>query len=292
MATRIFSVDGNWYLHRCWFTLRTNRPIEEALPYNMIGLIMKDACAVKATHILVAFDGPQVFRHAIFPEYKANRKEKKAEKAEQHDGDEDGGADIYSYLPAVRAGLETAGIVWIQPKKHEADDVNASAGHQYGALKNTTVILGCRDKDVYQSLRANVKAYDSTQEPPRFITMDMAEKSKGVLTSQMVMYQTLIGDKIDNIPTLKPPAKAKQAIKLWGSFKAWFEKGTKEDKIWLRANQVKLSLNRKLVEMDTKLILPDLHELKMPKLDRKDMPKSWYVYQSWLYPKSKGLFKR
>ncbi len=291
MKQVIFCVDGNWYLHRVWFTLRTSRPIEEVLPFNFVSLILKDACAVKATHVLVAFDGPNVFRHKIFPEYKGNRDADKA-KGNVGDDGEEGGREIYSYLPAVRAYLEMAGLAWVQPRTHEADDIFASASHQYGALANTKVVGGAKDKDSYQSLRANVVGYDSTAEPPRYITVAFAEKSKGVKVSQMVMYQTLIGDKIDNIPTLKPPVAAKKLIQQWGSFKKWFAGGTKEDKVWLRANQVKLALNKRLVEMVTDLSLPELGALKMAKKERLNMPKSWYAYKDYLYPKTKGLFKR
>lgn len=291
-----FVVDGNWYLHRVWFTLRTSRPVEEVLPHNFVSLIMKDACAVKATHILIGFDGPNVFRHKIFPDYKGNR-DKDKEQTKGNVGDdgeegEEGGREIYSYLPAVRAYLEMAGLTWIQPRIYEADDVFSSASHQYGALPNTKVVGGARDKDSYQSLRPNVVGYDSAADPPHYITMAYAEKSKGVRVSQMVMYQTLIGDKIDNIPTLLPPAAAKKVIHRWGSFKAWFAGGTREDKVWLRANQVKLALNKRLVEMVKDLSLPELDALRMAKKERLNMPKSWYAYRDFLYPKSKGLFRR
>ncbi len=284
---RIFVVDGNWYLHRCWFTLRTSRPIEDVLPHNFVSLIMKDACAVKATHVLVAFDGPSVFRYSIYPDYKANRSRGSGE---TEDGDE-AGKDIYEYLPHVRQYLEKCGLTWVQPKLHEADDVLASAAHQYGKIA-IMVICGSRDKDGYQSLASNVSAYDSTQDPPVYITVASAEKSKGVKVSQMVMLQTLIGDKIDNIPTLKTLGEARKIINKWGTLKAWYKGAEEKDKAWIRANQVALDLNKKLVEMVTDLALPEINELRIPKRDIKDMPRSWYAYQSWLYPKTRGLFKR
>lgn len=268
--------------------MRTSRPIEDVLPYNFLGLMMKDACATNASHVLVAFDGSHLFRHEIFPEYKANRTGKSSTVHLDNDG---GGAEIYSYLPHVRSFLESAGIVWMQNKRYEADDALASAAVQYGGLPDTKVIMASKDKDGYQSLRSNVVAYDSTSEPPVYITVDVAEKKKGIKVEHMVMYQTLIGDKIDNIPALKSPQAAKKVINTWGSFKAWFD-NSKEERAWLRANQAKLQLNRMLVEMQTDLMLPELSELVVPKLDRQNMPRAWYAYQSFRYPKTKGLFKR
>ncbi len=294
--TKLFVVDGNWYLHRCFFTIRSSRPLEEVLPQNFLGLVMKDACALKATHVMVAFDGPKVFRYDIFPDYKANRTEsKEAIKVGKEDDDEPG-RDIYSALPATRELLDKCGVVWIQPKKYEADDVLASVSRQYRSVKvegkRIKVVLGSQDKDGYQSLAANVTAYNSAAQPPQVIDIAMAEKSKGVTIDQMVMYQTLIGDAIDNIPQLMKPGEAKKTIKRWGSFKAWFAGATKEEKRWLIANQVKLRLNRQLVEMKIDINLPELNELRVAKLRLENMPRAWYAYMDLMYPKSKSLFRR
>jgi DNA polymerase I len=266
--------------------LRTSRPIEEALPYSFVGLVCKDACLTRATHILVAFDGPQVFRYKIFPDYKANRRDTGVGK----DDADTGASDIYSYLPVVRKYLDAAGIKWIQPKTYEADDVLASCSDQYGKLPNTKVVMDSMDKDGYQSLKPNVVAFTSTKEPPAYITVDSAEKSKGVKVAQMVMYQTLIGDDTDGIPALKTPAAARKLCNQYGSIKEWFAKASSDEKIWLRANQIKLSLNKQLVEMKKDTALPEVDELVVPKLVRKDMPKAWHTYQAIAHPKTKGLF--
>lgn len=281
---RIFVVDGNWYLHRCFFTLKSSRPMEDVLPENFLSLVLKDACAVKASHLLVAFDGHAIFRYKVYPEYKANRTEKKGS------GDEEPERNIYSCLPNLRELMARCGIAFIQKKQYEADDVWASAADQYSALGHE-VIGGSKDKDGYQVLGPKVRLYDSTAKPnPRFITEEKAEKHKGVKVSQMVMFQTLIGDPIDNIPQILTPGEAKKVIKTWGTIKAWFAKADPKTKRWLRANQVKLSINRQLVELKRDLSLPEVEALKVAKASLKDMPKSWYVYQDFVWPKTKGLF--
>jgi DNA polymerase-1 len=283
---RIFVVDGNWYLHRCFFTLKTSRPIGDVLPLNFLGLVCKDACAVRATHVLVCFDGPQVFRYKLYPEYKANRREK-----DVGDSEDEGGKDLYQYLPQVRKLLADCGIAFRQSAKHEADDCLTSAGIKWG--DDHIVIFGTADKDTYQGLRKNVSAYNSTAKPtPIMVTAAKAEKKKGVPISGMVMFQTLTGDPTDNVPELLSPGKAKAAVNKWGTFKQWYTKGTKEDRRWLTVNQVALQLNRKLVELVTDISLPDLDELRPQKKQIEDMPRAWYELQAFLYPKSKGLFKR
>jgi len=282
---KILAIDGNWYLHRRWFTLKTSRSIEEALPYAFLSMIMKDACAVKATHLLVGFDGPSVFRYKVYKEYKGTR-----HKNTEGGDTEDSSKEIYSYLPAVQRYLESAGIAWIQPKKYEADDVLASVAKQFGRGK-AKVILGCRDKDTYQVLGPRVSIYDSALDPPEYIEVATAEAKKGVKCSQMVAFQTLIGDPTDNIPQYKTPSEAKKILKTWGSIKNWYANGTREEKLWLKTHHVDLHINRQLVELVSNLELPDLQELVVPKLKKTNMPKYWYAYQDFLYPKSRGLFR-
>lgn len=282
----IFVADGAWFLHRCWYTLRTNRPIEEALPYAFLGLICKDACAVRATHLLVAFDGPSVFRYDVYPEYKADRKAKKGAKSHS---DEEQGKDIYAYLPAVRKYLSQCGVTWVQPKKYEGDDVLASAAVQYS--ESSKVTLGARDKDIYQVLSPCVSMYDSCLDTPAYIRAADAERAKGVPVSAMVAYQMLIGDPTDNVPSLMGPATARKVIREWGTINNWF-KGSKKDRIWLRTNQAKLETNKKLVTLVRDLALPDVESLVVPKLKLDNMPAAWYAYQMLLYPKSKGIFSK
>lgn len=284
---RLFVVDGNYYLHRCWSTLKTSRPIEDVLPHNFLSLVLKDACILKATHLLIGFDGPSIFRYDVYPDYKIERRTK----ALQRDDDADGSKEIYTYLPATRELLDKCGIVWIQRKKYEADDIMASVMVQMSTSK-LQVIGGTGDKDIFQALMQNCRVYNSGIKPEITITPDRAEKKKGVPISGMVMYQTLLGDKIDSVPQLLPPVKAKNAVLKWKSFKNWYAKGTDEDRKWLNVNQAKLIINRKLVELVTDLSLPELKELKVPKKRLEDMPRTWYAFQDMLYPKSRGLFKR
>lgn len=290
---KVFVVDGNWYLHRVWFTMKTSRPYEEVLPYGFVGLICKDACAVRATHVVVAFDGASNFRFKLFESYKANRVKNETGAVADEDYDGDGvpqSKDIYSYLPAVFRYLEASGIAWVTHKKFEADDVLASAAVQYVAL-GATVVLGAKDKDGYQCLGPKVRMYDSSAIPePRYITQATAEKRKGVKVGQMIELQTLIGDRIDNIPVLMSEGRAKKILLTYGSISQWFKQSKGDERVWLRAHQTALKLNKQLVTLVTDVAVPEIETLKVAKLKREDWPKAWYAYQSYLYPKSKGLF--
>jgi len=287
---RIFVVDGNWYLHRCWHTVKSSRPMPEVLPQAVVTLILKDAVSTKCTHVLVAFDGSKVFRYDVYPNYKAGRSEKKASSVPE-DAEEDRG-DVYDSLPNLRKLLTDLGLVYVQQKKYEADDVWASAAEQYSEV-GYDVIGGCKDKDGYQALKNGVRMYDSSFKPePRYIDAKLAEKLKGVSVSKMIMLQTLLGDAIDDVPSILSPAKAKKVCQQHKSIKAWFEASDKATKKFIRTKQSQMMINKELVTLRTDLALPEPHTLKPDKRRVEGMSKWWYAHQDLCYPKSKGLFRK
>lgn len=288
---RIFFCDGNWYLHRCFSVIheKTSRPLEDVLPMKFLAMVLKDAVAVKATHILVGFDGHDVFRYDIYPQYKAARSEKSKEKKE-----EEGYKDLYVALPNLRKLCAKVGIHFMQHRKYEADDIWASVATQYPPM-GYDVVGGGKDKDGYQNLGPKVRLYDSSFKPePRYITAQRAEKIKGVPISKMIMLQTLLGDKIDDIPQVLSLIKAKKVCNEYDSVKDWYNKADKETRKFINANQARLIINNKLVTLRKDLALPDPELLKPAKnkhLDL-DMPKWWFAHQDMCWPKTKGLFSR
>ena len=292
---RLMVYDGNWYLHRAFHTLRTSRPIEQVLPYHFLSMICRDALAVKATHILIAFDGPDVFRYKVYPDYKSGRREKRGAPVDAENAEPK--ADLYQYLPHVYALLHKLGIVFYQPKNHEADDVLCSVAKTYG--DRYKVICATADKDAYQYLTPNVRLYDSSakgkdgKSKPRYIDVAYAERKKGVRVYQMVDYQTLIGDPGDSVPPIKGigPAKAKKILEQYGSIKNWHKECT-EDKEFITAQTDNIRRNRKLVKLVETVLPPNnLEEWKLRQKHPEDkfLSRSFHDYLSFLYPKSKGL---
>lgn len=294
---RIAGFDGNWYLHRAYQTLHTNRPIEDALPFHLMSMMMKDALAVRAEYVLVAFDGPKVFRYDIFPGYKAARKAKKgialSDEPELHKD------DIYSYLPAIYDRFGSAGIQIYQPRKHEADDVLNSIAYEYAGLEYSFVACA-QDKDGYQGLKQGIASmYDAShknklgESAPRYIDAAFAEKQKGVTVKQMIDYQTLLGDSGDSIPKIAgmTPEKVVKLLTEYGSIRNWYKEDP-DARVFLTEQQANLTRNRKLVTLATN-ITPNSHidSWKLPKVKPSgDFPKSYHEYHRFLYPKHIGLF--
>ena len=287
----VFVIDGNWYLHRCFFTVKTNYDFSQKLCLSFLSLACKDALAVKASHLLIAFDGPHVFRYKKDPLYKANRSEHSSVNSMGISSSE-----IYKYLPDLFCLLTELGICYCQPEIFEADDVACSAAYKY-----SKVIVGTKDKDSFQYLSDKVSLYDSSFKKggkpfPRFITYKDVEKLKGISISKMVKYQTLVGDKIDNIPSILSPIKTKNLLNKYGSIKNILKECPDQKVISsLKTNIPRLLLNKELVTLRKDVPLPELSSLKLEKkiLDvslKSRLPKSYFDYLDFIYPNTPSLF--
>lgn len=283
--------------------MKTSRPIQEVLPYSLLSLICSDAVWCRADYVLVAFDGPRVFRHKIYPAYKANRTGRTNDgMTDAENADRDGGTEkdiVYGCLPYIYRLFETIGLTYFVPKFHEADDVLNSVAVEYG--DDYQVIGGTQDKDAYQYLtKPSIRLFDSSakdwlgKKKPKYITSQMAEKKKGVSVEQMVDYQTLIGDDGDNIKPIKDmtPGKAKKILAEYGSIRNWYKKD-KESKVYITENLEHLRLNRKLVTLVPDVLpssKPEEWKLLKKKPNDKDLSRSFHNLHLQMFPKTKGLF--
>jgi len=299
---RLFVVDGNWALHKAASTLHTNRPIEDALPYHLLGIIIKDALALRAPYLCVAFDGPDVFRYKVYPGYKASRKlgkaKRKAETTKNSSASDRAVNELYSYLPCIYKLFDELGIVYYQPPTFEADDVLASVAFKYGGVHE--VLIGTKDKDANQYLMPHVRLTYTYRDKDKntkrvFITHDDVEAKFGLRADQMVDYQTLIGDKGDDVPAIKgfSPARAKKVLTEFGTLSNWYKKSTGDEKAFITSQLENLRRNRKLVHLVTNCPPPnELNEWKIPKIKptNKWLSRTYHEFHAMCWPKSKGLF--
>lgn len=285
----LFVIDGNFYLHRIFHTQSfESKDPATSMARRLVGLICKDAIAVKAKRLLVAFDGPNVFRYKLYSQYKANRKNKDTEPDLIHN--KDGlvaDSSPYEHLAFIRTYLADCGIPCVQMSQYEADDILCSV-----ATQNRNVVVGNKDKDAFQYLlRPDISLYDSSfkekgQPKPRTILMDDVEAIFGVGPGLALDLQTLTGDGIDNIPQIVSRAKAIKGLKQWGSIKNWLENDD-QFKALLVKNKPVLMLNRKLVRLKNDIRV----EIPMIKWNRHpDMVTSYVQFRDFCNPKSKGLF--
>lgn len=273
MKTRIFGVDGNWYLHRLYYTQFESPDKGRHIAKRFVSIVCKDALAVKANRILVAFDGARVFRYKLYDGYKGTREKSTGE-------------GPYDYLGLVIEAFAECGIPVLQISKYEADDVLCSLGVQH-ASEDIEVVIGTKDKDANQYVSDYVSLYDSSAKPePKAFTVEDLLETTGFSPRQYLTHQLLTGDKIDNIPRLMMPAEVKRNLLKHGSFKAWKE----QDKVFakfVKANAEALKLNQKLVQLVSDI------EIDVPKIawstDQK-LPAQYLALKAFCNPRSKGLF--
>ena len=272
----LYAVDGNWYLHRIFHTQFESPDKGYHIAKRLVAIVCKDALAVKASRIVVAFDGARLFRYKIYPEYKANRVR-------------NAGESPYDYLGRVIEAFAECGIPTVQISKHEADDVLCSVATQYRDTYD--VYVGCRDKDAHQYVTDGVFLYDSSAKPePRVIGSKAPyltiKDITGMSPRQFLAHQLLTGDKVDNIPMLMAVAKAKKGLIKHGSFQNWKSQDA-DFAEFVRENAEALRLNRKLVELVTDIDI-DVPAIKWNN-DRK-LPMPYQALKAYNNPLSKGLF--
>jgi DNA polymerase-1 len=134
--------------------------------------------------LIAAFDHPSpTFRNELFAEYKANRQEMPA--------------DLQPQIPLIKQYLDALGIPALALAGYEADDLLATLAyqaHEYGA----ECLIVTSDKDCRQLITDNVRLYNIRKNE----AMDAAGllATWGIRPDQVVDFQSLVGDSVDNVP--------------------------------------------------------------------------------------------
>lgn len=135
-------------------------------------------------YLFCAFDLPgKTFRHTIYPEYKIHRKEMPE--------------DLRPQIEQIRRLLEAIRIPIVQWEDHEADDVLATMAREIDQ-QGGNCLLVTSDKDCRQLLSDRVKMYN-IRKNTLFDRADLAE-TWGIRPDQVVDFQSLVGDSVDNVP--------------------------------------------------------------------------------------------
>lgn len=258
MTTAIFA-DGNWLLHRAYHAVGKNSGVPKIrVPLLITDWIFSYLIKWNSSNCSVCFDGENVFRYAVYPEYKAKRKGNRSEYETDND-------PVYDLLPAVVNCLNLCGIHVQQDAEYEADDLVSSGARKWVDLSqdNKSVIVS-KDKDSLQNVTDKIVCFtpgvkDSASDITW--TVNKVKELKGMYPKEYLRYQILVGDRIDNIPSLMPPKKAQNIVTEYSSLKAYFD--TPEGQLFFKANKGALTLNKLLVTMVADSWKADLSGLKV-----------------------------
>ena len=227
-------------------------------------------------YLFCAYDmRAKTFRSDIFQEYKANRSATPDDLLLQFDFSRE-------FLKGV--AVPALGLVG-----YEADDVMATLSQRVKELGGKTIIV-TSDKDARQLLDDATSIYLIRKNA--YYTPEDLKKDWGVAPSQVVDFQALVGDSVDNVPGVPGigPKSAGELLKQFGNLDAVLEaagtlKGKKYENI--AANKESALLSRELVKL--RRDIPIEIYWNAGKLDGIDPERLVRLFQYWNF---KSLEKR
>ncbi len=154
-------------------------------------------------YLFCAFDLPgKTFRHAMFDRYKIQRPEMDA--------------DLVPQIASVRRVLSVLGIPALDRESFEADDVMATVARMVEELGGECVLV-TSDKDCRQLITDRVKVYNIRKN--EFIDREKLKDDWGIAPEQVIDYQALVGDAVDNVPgvPMVGPKTARQLLDQFGT---------------------------------------------------------------------------
>lgn len=176
----------------------------------------------KPTYWLAAMDSSgAAVRAGWYPEYKANRSEMPA--------------DLRPQIPLIKQIIEGFGIPMLMHEGWEADDIIATVTKQ-AVAKGVEVILVTTDKDCRQLLGPGVRMLNMRKNT--YLGVEELKADWGIAPEQVVDYQSLVGDSVDNVPgvPLIGPKKATALLQEFGDLESVLANADKAPGAKLREN--------------------------------------------------------
>jgi DNA polymerase-1 len=215
------------------------------LPVNAVFGFARDLLFLRARkpdYLICAFDiGEPTVRTTVYKEYKAHRPPIDD--------------DLRSQLPLIHQLVEAMGIPVLGVPGYEADDVIATVAGAASA-RGIEVFICTSDKDCRQLIDDRVRLY-SLRKKAEF-GRDELQREWGIRPEQVVDFQSLVGDKVDNVPGV-PGIGEKTASALLQEFGTLDNILAHVDKVPgakkqenLRAWAAKDQISRQLVRLDTR----------------------------------------
>jgi len=240
---RLVLVDAHGLIFQVYHAIRQPMTSPDGRPTNAVFGFTRDVFTIQDTlhpdYLVFAFDraGP-TFRSAISPDYKAHR-----------DAPPD---DLQLQFPMIDRLLEAFNVPVLARDEFEADDIIATLACA-GRDRGFDVVIITADKDCRQLLGERVRMYSLRKEA--FFDVESLRQDWGIRPDQVVDFQTLVGDPVDNVPGA-PGVGPKTATKLLQQFGTLDELLQRIGEVTperirkaIAENREKLMISRKLVTL-------------------------------------------
>lgn len=213
----VWVVDANSLIFQVFhaipeMTSPAGQPVNAVFGFTRDVLFLLEA--KKPDYLFCAFDRSEpTFRHELFAEYKGTRAELPT--------------DLGPQFGSIRRMLDALQVAVLDCPGYEADDILAMLARQTDE-RGGECYLVTGDKDCRQLITDRVKVYNVRKHE----TMDRAAllADWGIRPEQVVDFQSLVGDSVDNIPgvPLVGPKVARE----------WLEKFGTLDELYARADEL------------------------------------------------------
>ncbi|MEA3323438.1 MAG: DNA polymerase I [Patescibacteria group bacterium] len=187
-------LDGNAIIHRAYHAippLTTDDGVQTNAVFGFTSTLLSVLEKFQPDYIVATFDLPgKNFRHEMYSDYKATRKETPEDLTPQFD--------------LVRDVVRSMGVVIVEKEGYEADDVIGTIALQASNDKVETIIV-TGDKDTLQLVDDHARVFTMSRGIHDMVLYDreLVKEKMGVTVEQISDYKGLRGDSSDNIPGVK-----------------------------------------------------------------------------------------
>src|SRR5450432_1139988 len=196
---KLVLVDGSSYLYRAFHALpdlRTSRGEPTGAIRGVISMLRRLIEDGKPDYFAVVFDAPgKTFRDEWYPEYKANRSPMPEA--------------LVAQIEPLHELIRVHGWPIVMIDGVEADDVIGTLARQ-AEQGGIDTLISTGDKDLAQLITPRVTLVNTMSN--ELLDMRSVVEKFSLRADQLLDYQTLIGDSIDNVPGV-PKVGPKTAVK-------------------------------------------------------------------------------
>ena len=205
MSHKLFLIDAMAVIYRAHFALSKNprinsKGVNTSVIYGFTNSLLEIIQKQKPTHIGVAFDtAAPTFRHAEYPDYKANRHQQPEL--------------ITASLQPIKNLLAALRIPILIKDGFEADDIIGTIAKQQ-ASEDLAVYMMTNDKDYAQLVSPSIFMYKMPFRGNKVEIMDEAkilEKWQIRRVQQVIDILGLQGDAVDNFPECRASGRKRRS---------------------------------------------------------------------------------
>ena len=267
MQEEVYLIDGSAYIYRAYHAiapLSNSKGVPTHAVLGFVNMVKRLVRERQPAFLAIAFDsrGP-VFRHQMYPAYKANRPPMPE--------------DLSLQIPYIKQFVAASRILMLEEQGVEADDIIASAVALFKAGGHKVVLVS-GDKDLLQLVGDDVVMWDPMKD--KVMDREAVHQKYSVYPELLLDLFALIGDTSDNVPGVPGigPKTAEKLINTYGSLDGLFAQidGLKQSRVkeQLIENKEAAYLSRSLIRLKTDVALPvELSRYALPEADDEELGK-------------------